>query len=146
MPGFHYHYPETMQRRTIRNQPCKFKIGDRIRPIDMFDHHDYRRDETYEVVEIDHNDGTLRARDEKGEVGRWIRWKDCDGSDEIGWDWLKGQLSADALEVMSAFDGLSTLKLRADLRVVLIQQIPSLKARVVEACAALEANITPHAQ
>jgi hypothetical protein len=134
-----------MIRRRISNQPCKFKIGDRIRATAMFDRHDYRRDETYEVVEIDHNDSTLRARDETGAVGRWIRWQDCDVSDEIGWDWLKGQLPAETLELMSAFDGLGTLKLRADLRVAIIQHLPALKVRVIEACAELEANAASHA-
>ena len=53
--------------------PCPFKPGDRIRPIAMFEHHDYRRGESYEVVRIDSNDSTLNARDEHGRIGAWIR-------------------------------------------------------------------------
>lgn len=129
-----------MPPRRKHKRPCKFKIGDRIRPISMFDQHTYFRDESYEVIHIDPNDQTLRARDEKGDIGTWIRWRDCEASDEIGWEWLKGQLPAEILELLSAFDGLGTLKLRADLRAALIQEIPSLKARILDVAVAQNAS------
>ena len=135
--------PKIMPPRRNRNVPCQFKTGDRIRAIAMFEHHDYRRDESYEVVHIDTNDQTLQARDENGQVGHWIRWRDCEGADDLGWEWLKGQLPAEALELLSAFDGLGSLKLRADLRVALIQEIPSLKARVLDVCATLDRQRQP---
>ena len=49
----------------------------------------------------------------------------------------------EALELLSAFDGLGTLKLRADLRVALIQEIPSLKACVLNVCATLDRQRQP---
>ena len=122
------------------NQSCPFKVGDRIRPTAMFEHHDYRRGESYEVVNIDPNDSTLQARDEHGQTGRWIRWRDCEKFEEIGWEWLKGQLSAEALELLSAFEGLQTLKLRPDLRIALVQQVPGLKDKVLDACVSLESK------
>ena len=131
-----------MRHRRKTTTPCPFAIGSRIRPIAMFDHHDYRRGENYEVTAIDPNDSTLQARDEHGQTGRWIRWRDCEAASEIGWDWLKGQLPAAALELLSAFDGLQTLKLRPDIRIALIQQTPNLKERVLAACEALEASAT----
>jgi len=124
--------------RRNNNTPCPFKPGDRIRPIAMFDRHDYQRGETYEVVEIDCGDSTLRARDAGGGVRSWIRWQDCEAAGEIGWDWLKGQLPAEALELLSAFDGLQSLKLRQDVRIALINQVPALKERLLDACEALE--------
>ena len=124
--------------RRHRNAACPFKPGDRIRPTAMFAHHDYQRGETYEVVDIDRNDSTLRARDVAGNTRSWIRWQDCEPAEEIGWDWLKGQLSAEALELLSAFDGLQSLKLRPDLRAALVKQVPALKERVLDACEALE--------
>jgi hypothetical protein len=117
---------------------CPFRVSERIRPIAMFDCHDYRRGESYEVVNIDTNDSTLQARDEHGQLGRWIRWRDCEKFDDIGWEWLKGQLSADALEILSAFEGLNNLTLRPELRVALIQQVPGLKDKVLDACVAFE--------
>lgn len=104
----------------------------------MFEHHDYRRGESYEVVRIDPSDGTLKARDYHGDTGSWIRWADCEKCNDIGWDWLKGQLSAEALELLSAFDGLNTLTLRPDVRCALAGQVPALKDKVLDACLALE--------
>lgn len=106
----------------------------------MFEHHDYRRGESYEVVAIDPNDSSLKARDEHGATGRWIRWCDCEKFNEIGWEWLKGQLSAEALELLSAFDGLQSLKLRTEVRVALVEQMPALKGKLLDACVALEAK------
>ena len=121
-------------------QSCPFKVGDRIRPIAMFEHHDYRRGESYEVMNIDPNDSTLNARDEHGQTGRWIRWCDCEKFDEIGWEWLKGQLSAEALELLAAFDGLQNLKLRPEVRIALVNQLPGLKDKVLDACESLESK------
>lgn len=128
------------QRRRNRNTSCPFKPGDRIRPIAMFEHHDYRRGESYEVVEIDTGDSTLKARDEHGQVGAWILWCDCEMFNDIGWDWLKGHLSAEALELLSAFDGLQTLKLRPEVRMALVERLPALKEKVLDACVALESR------
>jgi len=136
--------PPRKSRRPRNTAPCQFKTGDRIRPIAMFENHDYRRGESYEVVDIDPNDQTLRARDEHGNTGRWIRWCDCEAFADIGWEWLKGQLSAEALELLAAFDGLQTLKLRPDLRIALMSGIPSLKSRVLEACVSLESKTAIH--
>ena len=134
------------QRRRNSNTPCPFKAGDRIRPIAMFEHHDYRRGESYEVVQIDSNDSTLRARDEHGRTGKWIRWHDCEMFNEIGWEWLKGELSAEALELLSAFDGLQTLRLRPEIRIALVERLPALKEKVLDACVALESKTpTPEA-
>lgn len=126
------------RNRSHSSQSCPFHVGERIRPIAMFEAHDYRRGEIYQVVNIDENDSTLQARDRAGQMMRWIRWVDCEKVDEIGWEWLKGQLSADALELLAAFDGLDTLTLRPEIRAALIQQVPGLKDKVLDACVALE--------
>lgn len=128
------------RHRRNRTSTCPFKPGDRIQPTAMFEHHDYRRGESYEVVNIDTNDSTLRARDNQGTLGSWIRWRDCEPYNDIGWEWLKGQLSPDALEILSAFEGLHTLKLRPDLRVALMNRVPMLKERVLEASISLESS------
>jgi hypothetical protein len=125
-----------------RSMPCPFKPGDRIRPIAMFEHHDYRRGESYEVIEIDPNDSTLKARAEHGQTGSWIRWRDCEKFNDIGWEWLKGQLSAEALELLTAFDGLQNLTLRSEVRIALVEQVPALKDKVLDACVALESKTT----
>lgn len=131
-----------MRHRRKTNTPCPFAIGSRIRPIANFEHHPYCRGVSYEVTSVDSDDSTLRARDEHGHIGRWISWSDCESASDIGWDWLKGQLSAEALELLSTFDGLQTLKLRPDIRMALIQQVTSLKERILTASQALETPTT----
>lgn len=106
----------------------------------MFGHHDYNQGENYEVVEIDRSDSTLKARNAQGSVLNWICWRDCEAYNEIGWEWLKGQLSVEALEILSAFDGLNFLKLREEIRIALIQNVPNLKEQVLHACLALESQ------
>jgi len=61
-------------------------------------------------------------------------------SNSIGWEWLKGQLPAEALEALSAFDGLHTLTLRPDIRIALIDRTPELRDRILDACEALKSN------
>jgi hypothetical protein len=117
---------------------CPFRIGGRIRPIAMFEHHRYKPGGIGVVTQIDANDRTLKASDAEGRVGRWIRWCDCESVDQIGWDWLKGELPAAALELLAAFDGLQSLTLRRDVSQALVAQAPELKARILGACEALE--------
>lgn len=126
-----------MKRRNNNNR-CPFKPGDRIQPVSMFEHHDYRQGESYTVAEIDTRDSTLRARGSSGALGSWIRWKDCRAVDGIGWDWLKGQLPAETLELLSAFDGLDRLRLRQDVSATLVTGIPSLKERILGCAEKLE--------
>lgn len=112
-------------------KPCPFRPGDRIRPTAMFEHHDYEEGQTYVVVDIDTGDFTLRARDEHGKTGSWIRWADCRLVNDIGWQWLKGQLPAEALELLSAFNGLDRLRLRQEITTRLVTDMPSLKQRIL---------------
>jgi len=125
-------------RHPRNSQLDPFKPGDRIRPIAMFERHGYLVGEVYTVTEIDANDSTLRARNAVGEDGRWIRWCDCARADGIGWEWLKGELPADALELLSAFEGVQELSLSADIRKALVTQASGLKNRILKACEALE--------
>ncbi len=123
--------------------PCPFKVGDRFRPIAMFDHHDYRDGETYTVVNIDPNDSTLRGTNSAGTKGNWIRWSDCAQVSVVGWEWLKGHLPADALELLSAFDGLDRLRLRPEARIALVNRVPSLRNRILDCLAQIEESRKP---
>ena len=103
----------------------------RIRPVSNFGRHSYQQGKTYTVVTVDSNDNTLRARDSLGEEGNWIRWSDCQIDEEIGWNWLKQMLPAEALDLLSNFDGLDQLSLSEDVRTQLILGIPDLKNRIL---------------
>jgi hypothetical protein len=113
------------------NNPPPFEVGMKIRPVSNFGRHSYQAGKTYTVVTVDSNDNTLRARDSSGEEGNWIRWSDCQIDEEIGWNWLKQMLPAEALDLLSNFDGLDQLRLSKDVRTQLILGIPDLKNRIL---------------
>ncbi len=114
------------------NNPPPFAVGMKIRPIAHFGRHSYQQGKTYTVVSVDTNDSTLRASDGTGDEGNWIRWSDCQLAEEIGWDWLKQMLPAEALDLLSNFDGLENLRLNEDVRTQLLLGIPDLKNRILE--------------
>jgi hypothetical protein len=102
----------------------------------------YECGKTYTIVRVDENDNTLIAVDSEGKEGSWIKWEYCKLSDgEIGWSWLKGQLSADALELLSAFEGLETLRLRDEIRDHILLQLPSLRDRILHSQIQLEEEV-----
>lgn len=110
-----------------------FPVGSKIRPIANFGRHGYQSGKTYTVTKVDSNDHTLCASDASGGEGNWIRWADCQLSDAIGWEWLKGVLPAEALDLLSNFDGLQHLSLKEEVRNKLLLKIPNLKSAIVEA-------------
>jgi hypothetical protein len=118
-----------------------FKAGDRIRAISAFGHHSYQPGITYIVTQVDSGDSTLRARDSSGTVGNWIKWADCCFAHNIGFDWLKTVLPPEALDILSAFDGLDHLSLREEIRDQLVLKIPNLHARILETQANQEAAL-----
>lgn len=109
-----------------------FVVGSKIRAVSNFGRHSYQQSKTYTVTSVDSNDNTLRARDSSGEEGNWIRWNDCQIAEEIGWDWLKQMLPAEALDLLANFDGLDNLRLNEEVRTQLILRIPELKNRILE--------------
>ena len=132
----------TRSKRPSRSVAFPLPEGTRIRVIARFDRHNYLPNETYTVVRVDANDQTLVAKDDFGEEGHWIRWSDCAQHAEIGWEWLKTKLPAEALDLLSAFDGLESLSLREDIRNHLITKMPDLKNRVLGALEEQEVQMT----
>ncbi len=125
--------PRLGRNGSSTNNPPPFAVGMKIRAVSNFGRHSYQQGKTYTVVAVDPNDNTLRARDSSGEEGNWIRWNDCQIDQEIGWNWLKQMLPAEALDLLSNFDGLDQLRLSEDVRTQLILGIPDLKNRILAA-------------
>lgn len=128
-------------RNGSSSNPPPFAVGMKIRPTRNFGRHSYQNGKTYTVVSVDSNDSTLRARDSSGDEGNWIRWSDCQIAEEIGWEWLKQMLPAEALDLLSNFDGLDHLRLNEEVRTQLILTIPDLKNRILEVREGMELNI-----
>ena len=132
------------RRRPSENAP--FKDGDKIIAIGGFGHHGYEPSRNYTVISVDSSDQTLKAKSNTGSEGGWIKWNDCRKANDIGWDWLKTVLPAEALDLLAAFDGVENLSLREDLRNRLIMQIPGLHDKILGALADDEVSLsTPNA-
>lgn len=138
--------PILRNRKSSNSSSHSFRPGDRIRATDSFGHHSYQPARIYTVTEVDSNDNTLRARDTSGEIGNWIKWRDCSLAQDIGFDWLKTVLPAEALDILSAFDGLEYLSLREEIRNQLVLQIPNLKERILEVQAQQEEALHEEAE
>jgi hypothetical protein len=126
-----------------QSQPTNsFNIGDKIRAIGGFGHHGYEPGRHYTVISVDSSDQTVKAKSNNGSEGGWIKWCDCKKANDIGWDWLKTVLPAEALDLLAAFDGVENLSLREDLRNRLIMQIPGLHDKILGALADEEISIS----
>jgi len=102
--------------------------GSRIRVISKSNPHQYQLGGVYRVCQVD-DDGTFRAASEGGWVGDFLQPEDCEIFG-IGWDWLRHQLDAHALDLLRAFEGLDSLTLRSDVEAALIASIPDLEKAV----------------
>jgi hypothetical protein len=128
------------RRRSSDNAP--FKEGNKIIAIGGFGHHGYEPGRYYTVISVDSSDQTVKAKSNTGSEGGWIKWCDCKKANDIGWDWLKTVLPAEALDLLAAFDGVENLLLREDLRNRLVMQIPALHDKILGALADEEAGLS----
>ena len=102
----------------------------------------YEIGKPYTVVRVDNSDSTLIAADASGKEGAWIRWELCESVDAgLSWDWLKGQLGSDALELLSAFEGLQGLRLKDEVRDHILLQLPNLKERILQSQIQIEEEL-----
>jgi hypothetical protein len=86
--------------------------------------HSYAIGRVYRVHKVD-TDGSFIAVDSFGHEGDWLKWVDCEVLG-TGWDWLRGHLDARSLDLLSAFDGVESLRLRMDVETHVITSLPHL--------------------
>lgn len=99
----------------------------------------YEPGKTYIVVRVDTNDNTLVAADAAGQEGSWISWSQCSpAGPDISWEWLKSHLPGESLDLLSAFEGLEKLRLKDEVRDHILNQLPNLRERILQAQVALE--------
>lgn len=99
--------------------------------------HNYTIGRVYRVLQS-HPDGTFIAVDSQGDEGGWLKWIDCEPVG-TGWEWLRGQLDARSLDILSAFDGVESLRLREAVETAVIISIPNLQDAIIDVLTALEA-------
>ena len=69
------------------------------------------------VVHMVDSDGTFRGRDPRsGRICGWLRWSQVEAVDQIGIEFLKGQLSAETVRLLLAFNGTENLRLKEEVR------------------------------
>ena len=105
-------------------------IGTRIQVVANSNNHHYRVGGIYHVHQVD-PDGTFKAACEAGVEGDYLKWSDCKPAG-IGWEWLRGQLDARTLDLLSAFEGVELLSLRKDVEAQVISAIPDLSGRILQ--------------
>lgn len=113
-------------------EPGKKGMRVRVREANPFD--DYSIGDELVVEVVDPSDGTFRGRNPgTGRVGGWLNWSQveqiCGG---VGWDFLKGVLTPETVQLLSAFDGLEGLRLRAEVGDAILLEVPDLEDRIRE--------------
>ena len=99
----------------------------------------YEAGKVYTIARVDSSDSTLIAVDASGREGAWIKWDACvPAGPDIAWNWLKTQLPGEILELLSAFNGLDSLRLKPEVRDHIVLQLPNLRERILEAQIALD--------
>ena len=99
----------------------------------------YELNKVYKVVRVDNGDDTLVGVDAEGKEGSWIKFDSCVAAGpNVSWEWLKGQLPGEVLELLSAFEGLEGLRLKNEVRDHILMQLPNLRDRILSAQIAME--------
>lgn len=113
-------------------EPGKKGTKVRVREARPFD--DYRIGQELIVEVVDDSDGTFRGRDmATGNVGGWLNWSQVEEIGAgIGWDFLKGVLTPESVQLLSAFDGLEGLRLRTEVADAILLEVPDLEDRIRE--------------
>jgi len=86
-------------------------VGTRIRVLRNSNNHSYRIGSVYTVYHDD-RDGTLKATDETGRVGNWLRWEDCDLAGPSVWERIAADLPEDLVRFLACFDGINALVIK----------------------------------
>ena len=106
------------------------KVGARVRVIANNGDHNYPVGSICSVVLVD-SDGTFKARMPDGQVGTWLRWRDCRPAMLSLWDLLKTDLPTDIRLFLAAFDGIEDIELKEEVVDAILAQLPDLDERIV---------------
>ncbi|MFM8538914.1 MAG: hypothetical protein ACKOES_12740 [Planctomycetaceae bacterium] len=105
-------------------------VGTRIRVMRNGNTHAYRIGGVYTVFHDD-RDGTLKATDETGRVGNWLRWEDCDPAGPSVWERIAADLPEDLVRFLACFDGINALVIKEQVIDTVLAGVPNLHERLV---------------
>lgn len=115
-------------------------VGTRIRVSRNTNNHGYKIGGVYTVFHDD-RDGTLKATDEHGRVGNWLRWDDCDPAGPTVWERISADLPEEIVRFLACFDGVQSLTLKEQVIDTVLAGLPDLHERVVAAAATPEGMV-----
>lgn len=110
-------------------------VGTRIRVISNRGNHSYEVGRVYQVVHDDH-DGTLKAADERGSVGNWLRWEECEPAEPSTWARIAADLPEELLRFLCCFDGIAEISLKEQVIDAVLAKVPDLHERIVQVTSA----------
>ena len=109
-------------------------VGTRIRVVSNRANHAYTVGHVYKVVHDD-RDGTFKAADEKGVVGNWLRWEECQLAEPSIWGKIVADLPEELVRFLSCFDGIAEITLKDEVVDAMIADLPDLHERIAAGAA-----------
>ena len=121
-------------------QHAPYAVGNRIRVLRPNRRGNYEVGKVYVVETID-DDNTLRARCPRtGKLGGWIPFDDIELANVVGWRFLQGALSPEAVRLLRAFDGVEHLTLRESIKDKLLLRVDNLAELLCEEAERLDSE------
>ena len=113
-------------------------IGTYVQVTDNLRCHNYQVGGIYQVKRVD-SDGTFIAADAHGVEGDFLHWDDCKPI-RIDWEWLRKHLDDRSHDLLTAFDGLHTLRLKEECSNSIILATLNLADRILHLLPTMELN------
>jgi hypothetical protein len=104
--------------------------GTRIRVVRNHNNHTYTIGDVYTVSSID-DDGTFRAADDKGRIGNWLRWSECEPAGVSTWSKIAADLPEPLMRFLCCFDGIGEITLKEKVVDAVLAKLPDLHERIV---------------
>ena len=115
---------------TETKEPHPLPIGTYVQITGNDSFHNYTTGGIYRVKHVD-PDGTFIGTDAHGVDGDFIRWDDCKPLG-LDWDWLRQQIDDRSLDLLTAFDGLHTLRIKEQCANHVILATPNLANAILD--------------
>ena len=104
--------------------------GTRIRVVHNHNKHTYTIGNVYTVSSID-DDGTLKAADDKGRIGNWLRWSECEPAGVSIWSRIATDVPEPLVRFLAFFDGIGEIALKETVVAAVLAKLPDLHERIV---------------
>jgi hypothetical protein len=108
--------------------------GTRIRVLSNQFNHSYTIGCVYTVTHID-DDGTFKAADDKGRIGNWLRWSECEPAAPSIWSRVAADLPEPLVRFLACFDGIADITLKEKVIDAVLAKLTDLPERIVAAAA-----------